>query len=320
MLGWNLVMAKGSRNSGALSGLRNLLADLKRHDTLKPSRRFRERIEVLDRLDAYDLDSLRSAADLGFEEATLFYRAIKLRAKLDALNAQLYENIRDAIRLGDGRKVLLRHATTSGHGPRLREGTLDGDAYDHLDDLVSEVLLFASPEPVTVELSPDMVAYQPTPARHIFELIRHTKFTERDVFIDLGSGLGHVALLVAICTESRAVGVELEPAYVECARRTAEDLNLTNATFLAQDARDADFSDGTTFYLYTPFRGAILRDVLGRLKTQAAKREIRVCTFGPCTPIVAAESWITFDPAVSGHVSVFRSNKPTTSRLSSVAP
>src|SRR6185437_11358515 len=55
MLGWNLVMAKGSRNSGALSGLRNLLADLKRHDTLKPSRRFRERIEVLDRLDAYDL-------------------------------------------------------------------------------------------------------------------------------------------------------------------------------------------------------------------------------------------------------------------------
>ena len=303
------MMAKGSRSFCAISGLSDLLADLERDRSLRARGRFRERIEVLDRLDAYDLDSPRSLADLSFDEATLYRRAIKIRVRLNAINAQLYESLRDAIRIGQGRKALLRYATKSGEGqvPRLREGTLGGDAYDHLDDLVCEVLLFASPAPVSVELSSDMVAYQPTPARHIFELIRQTEFSERDVFIDLGSGLGYVPLLVAICTKSRAVGIELEPAYIECAQRSAEELELANATFIAQDARDADLSSGTIFYLYTPFRGAILRAVLDRLRGEAEKREISVCTFGPCTPIVAAETWLVRVSAESGQISVFRS-------------
>lgn len=311
MLERDLVMAKGSRSSGMLSGLRNLLADLKGHDALERLNRFRERIEVLERLDAYDLDSPHSAADCSFEEATLFHRAKKLRAKLDALNAHFYESIRDAIRLGDGRKVMLRYANKTGQGqePRLPEGARNGDTYDHLDDLVSDVVLFGSPDSATSELSSDMVAYQPTPARHIFELIRHAEFAGEDVVIDLGSGLGHVPLLVAICTKSRAIGVELEAAYVECARRSAEELNLTNATFVTQDARYADLSDGTIFYLYTPFRGAILRAVLDRLRAEANTREIRVCTFGPCTPIVAAESWLSLDTNESSQISVFRSRR-----------
>src|SRR6201999_1757176 len=132
-----------------------------------------------------------------------------------------------------------------------------------------------------------MVAYQPTPARHIFDLIRRTKLDAEDVFIDLGSGLGHVPLLIATCTKARAIGIELEPPYVECARRCARELNLTNANFLSEDVRETDLSSGTVFYLYTPFRGAILRTVLDQLHAQAKKLAIRVCTFGPCTPIVA---------------------------------
>jgi hypothetical protein len=46
------------------------------------------------------------------------------------------------------------------------------------------------------------------------------------------------------------------------------------------------------FYLYTPFTGTILRDVLYRLKREAADREIRVCTLGPCTLIVEKEPWL----------------------------
>jgi hypothetical protein len=183
----------------------------------------------------------------------------------------------------------------------------DGDSYDHLDELIAGVFQFAVPHAPKIELSSEMVAYQPTPARHVFGMIRRAKLTAEDVFIDLGSGLGHIPLLVATCTEARAVGIELEPSYVECAMRCARNLNLANAPFLAMDVRDADLSGGTVFYLYTPFRGAILRTVLDRLRAEANTRAIRVCTFGPCTPTIAAESWLALDPTESDYVSVFRS-------------
>ena len=154
-----------------------------------------------------------------------------------------------------------------------------------------------------------MVAYQPTPARHIFEMIRRCQFTADDVFVDIGSGLGHVPLLVAVCTPARAVGIELEPSYIESARKSAADLQLRNVGFIAQDVRDADLSTGTFFYLYTPFRGTILRTVLDRLRAQANTREIRVCTFGPCTPLVEAEPWLEIHARESGQIRIFHSRR-----------
>jgi len=79
-------------------------------------------------------------------------------------------------------------------------------------------------------------------------------------------------------------------------------------TFLQQDARVADLSDGTVFYLYTPFTGTILRSVLDALRQEAANREILVCTFGPCTPIVAKEPWLAaVDPIEVNRIAIFRS-------------
>jgi len=311
MLGWNLVIAKGTRSLGRQFGLIYLLDELKRDDSLSDPDRFQERSKALDRLDGYDLDSQRPEVDLGENGGALHVRATALRTELEAINSRLYEGIRDAIRRGDGRDALLRWAPASKNNAVLRrhESIHDGDTYDDLDDLVSGILQFAPPDSATIELSPEMVAYQPTPARHILELIRHSEIADHDVFFDLGSGLGHVPLLVAICTKSGVVGIDIELAYVECARRCARQLNLANATFVTQDARDADLSEGTIFYLYTPFRGAILRAVLDRLRGEANKREIRVCTFGPCTPIVAAESWLSLDAAESSEISVFRSRR-----------
>jgi H2-forming N5,N10-methylenetetrahydromethanopterin dehydrogenase-like enzyme len=99
-------------------------------------------------------------------------------------------------------------------------------------------------------------------------------------------------LLVSICTGARAIGVELEPSFVASAERCAQKLNLKGVTFVQQDARDADLSGGTVFYFYTPFTGSILRTVLNSLRNEAAKRPIRVCTFGPCTRTVAQEPWL----------------------------
>jgi len=109
------------------------------------------------------------------------------------------------------------------------------------------------------------------------------------VFIDVGSGLGHVSLLASIYAGTRCIGIEVEAAYVNCARQSGYELNLNNVTFIHQDAREADLSCGTIFYLYTPFLGTILRGVLDSLRREAASREIRVCTAGPCMPTVGEE-------------------------------
>ena len=119
---------------------------------------------------------------------------------------------------------------------------------------------------------------------------------------------GYVTLTVSICTSARCTGIELEPSYVDCARKSARSLNLNNARFIQGDARAADLSGGTVFYLYTPFTGAILRGVLNLLRQEALKREIRICTFGPCTQVVAAELWLSLiGPLETDRIALFGS-------------
>ena len=137
-----------------------------------------------------------------------------------------------------------------------------------------------------------MVAYQPTPAREILALIERAGLRPGDVFCDLGSGLGHVVLLVALLSGARARGVEVEPAYCEYAERCARGLKLRGVEFLRADARAAPLTEVTVFFLYTPFRGALLQQVLERLRAEAAERPVRVCSYGPCTKDLARAAWL----------------------------
>jgi hypothetical protein len=162
----------------------------------------------------------------------------------------------------------------------------------------------ASPSP----LQPDMVFYQPTPARHLLGLISAGTIRPDDVFIDIGSGLGHVPLLVTMLTGARSIGIELEPVYVAMAQQCANDLRLHSAHFVQADARTADLSQGTFFYLYTPFTGALLADVLERIHQQAMQRPIRIAALGPCTAALAEQPWLTpATPPESGRITVFAS-------------
>jgi Methyltransferase domain len=309
MLKLRAAVAKGIRRLSGFAALQNLLKAIEADRYLTDSDRFRERAAALDLLDAFDLDSETSRVDVPSDHLALCRRARLLRAELEAANSRLYERIRDSIRGGAGRNALLRCAAeVTDEATQQTNASDDGDSYDCLDELLSGMFRFAVPDQPRIDLPPEMVAYQPTPARHIFEMIRRARLTAEDVVVDLGSGLGHVPLLVAICTPARAIGIDLDPAYVDCARQSAEELRLRDAIFLTGDARDVDLSSGTVFYLYTPFRGSILRAVLDRLRSEAVARAIRVCTFGPCTPVVAGVSWLTLDAAESGHISVFRSD------------
>jgi hypothetical protein len=216
---------------------------------------------------------------------------------------EVYRDIRREIQSGSKPGILLQWVDQFNAA-----GLANGEGYDYLDELIIGVLQFEEPGAGVVSLGAEMVFYQPTPARHIFDLIRRTALTERDVLVDLGSGLGHVPLLASICTGARGVGIELESAYIDCARQSAQGLNLNNVTFLQQDARTADLSVGTVFYLYTPFIGTILRAVLDGLRREASTRQIRICTFGPCTPTIAEEQWLESKGALDTHrIAVFSS-------------
>ncbi len=155
------------------------------------------------------------------------------------------------------------------------------------------ILQLQAPESPPSPPEPDMVYYQPTPARHIIELISTCAFSESDVLVDLGSGLGHVPLLVSILTGIETIGIELNPSYLASARSCAQSLRLHRTTFVHSDARTADLTRGTVFYLYTPFTGAMLQAVVARLREEAFRRPIRIATLGPCTPELARASWLT---------------------------
>jgi len=272
-----------------------LLDELEARPFLMRPERVRERIEALDALE-------RGLAFAGTARDAVVSRAEALVVELASLNDAAFRSLREDIRSGRGASRLLEWASCA--------ELPDGDGYDPVDELVGGVLGFDPPDAPAVALSADMVFYQPTPARHVFAMLARMALDSRDVLVDLGSGLGHVPLLTAICTGARAIGVELEPAYVACARQAATGLSLRGVELLQQDVRSFDFGIGTVFYMYTPFRGAIMREVLDRLRVEAAHRDVRICTFGPCTPVVAREAWLsTSDAPRTDRIVVFRGTR-----------
>jgi hypothetical protein len=285
------------------NALMNLIGEFEQDRSLDEPWHLRQRIEALDDLDAYLPDGL-DETDGQPIVAALHHRARTICAKLESVNFKLYRAIRRDIQRGAGGSRLLEWMPDWNDATNL----VNCRGYDYLDELISGVLQFEEPSAEVVQLESEMVSYQPTPARHIYDLIGRTALTERDLLIDLGSGLGHVTLMASICTSARCTGIELEPSYVDCARKSARSLNLNNARFIQGDARAADLSEGTVFYLYTPFTGTILRDVLNSLRQEAVRREIRICTFGPCTRVVAEEQWLSAIGALeTDRMALFRS-------------
>ena len=251
--------------------------------------RFDRRAAALEFLEVHVLDRLQHLEELAPLEPTLLAlkaRATTLHQYLEGANQRLLRRLRLRIAAGNYTPGGLKRALARYAGPGRQEG------YDVLDRLVGGLLAVAPPSEPRVALEPEMVAYQPTPARAILRLIDRTYLGPGDTLVDMGAGLGYVVILVALLCGARARGIELEPAYCDYARRCAARLNVSRVEFTQGDAREAFLADGTVFFLYTPFRGALFRQVLQRLRAEARVRPIRVCTYGPCTAEMAGVSWL----------------------------
>ncbi|QNI31862.1 hypothetical protein H7849_22985 [Alloacidobacterium dinghuense] len=286
--------------------LHAFLCGLEADSSLFEPEQLRERLIALDDLDAgfggFDSENSTRCAD-----SRIHQRAKAIRTRLEAANADLYQSVRsDVVRDGQPRTLLqwLQDAASQNKS----KSPLPGLGFDCRDELVSGVLQLREPSEPNLQRSPEMAPYQPTPVRHILHLIAATALAEDDVFVDLGSGLGHVPLLVSMVTGAESLGIEVQAAYIASARECAQSLHLSRVRFIPQDAREADLSSGTVFYLYSPFNGSILTDVLSALRMESRRRSIKICSLGPCTRTVANEAWLKASALPdTGRITVFDS-------------
>lgn len=243
----------------------------------------REIIDTLDDLLAYPaqprrLHALRQAAE-------------QFLLRLEAIDLRLFQELRTAIRGGCRGEPFRDMLEQLAGVPAAAEQALI--AYDRYDRLVNGILDSDTlPEPL-LEPEPEMMLNQRTPARVVFELVRRANPGPQDCFYDLGSGTGHVVTLVHLLSGVPSRGVEFEPAFCDYARARAAALALAQVEFINADARQADYNEGTIFFMYTPFEGTMLLEVLERLHERSRSGPIRLATLGSCTAIVAQQEWLS---------------------------
>jgi hypothetical protein len=265
-----------------------------------------ERLIALNELDA-GFGGFDSEDSTRCMDSRIHKHAKALRTRLEMANAELYQSVRSDIVRGGKPRALLQWLDDSASRNESKSQSR-GLGFDCGDELLSGVLQLREPSEPSIQLSPEMVFYQPTPVRHILHLIAATALADDDVFVDLGSGLGHVPLLVSMVTGAQSLGIEVQAGYVASARECAQSLRLSRVRFIAQDAREADLSSGTVFYLYSPFTGSILTEVLNTLRMESTRRSIKICSLGPCTRTVANETWLKASTLPNtGRITVFTS-------------
>jgi hypothetical protein len=147
------------------------------------------------------------------------------------------------------------------------------------DVWIDEVLGIDPPPPDIPDLPRGSVPYLPCGVDEILALVREVPLGPEHTLVDLGSGVGRVAILAHLLCGVRAHGIEIQAPLVHAARTRATALELYAVTFTHGDAADdAVPLAGSVFFLYAPFNGAMLTRVLDRLATLATRPIL--CTVG----------------------------------------
>ncbi len=282
--------------------------------SLYMERNFTGRAEAIDFSEFHVIDRIEGLLQNTYpqkELISLMQLAETTKLRLEKINADLFKKLRADIENGNCRGWAFRQMTEEYFGYNLNHSQNEGETgYDNLDVFTNSLLDISAIPEETKEREPEMVFYQKTPARIVFELADKADFNKEDVFYDLGSGLGQVPILLNLLCGVAAKGIEFETAYCNYAAACADELNLPDVQFINADARAGSYSDGTIFFLYTPFEGSILQKVLEVLHSISKKKKILLFTYGPCTLEVARERWLNREDQGGNNIyklGVFRS-------------
>jgi len=285
-----------NKSFSILSEIRSDIFTVEKNPAILRETNFDERTNAIDFLDFYVIDRIEGLLrEIGLDEkpGMLKQRALKLKRKLEKIDARLFKQLHEKIKSGICRQASFREMVHAHMGTYFTDNSRrDMIGYDNLDVFINRLLSDKGmPEPI-LKRKPEMVFYQKTPARIIFALAELAELRQHDVFFDIGSGLGQAAILVNLLSGVAVKGIEYEPAYCSYSIECATPLNLTNVEFINADAPYEDYSGGTVFFMYTPFEGSMLLDMLEILRKESQKRTIRLLTYGPCSPCVAQQNWL----------------------------
>lgn len=277
-----------------LSEIRSDLQAIEDNADIYDETHFSTRADTIDFIDFHIISRIEGL--LLTNVPTTEFEILKQRAehakhRLEEVDNVLFKQLREQIRSGSyaqaSFKAMVRQYLEEDYNQPNKIG------YDNLDAFINGLLTNQPLPEATIEQQPEMVFYQQTPARVIFEIADRARLTPNDVFFDLGSGLGQVAILINLLTGAKAQGVEYEPAYCNYATSCASNLNLADVKFINTTAQNGNYAEGTVFFMYTPFEGTMLQEMLDILKKEAQQKTIRIFTYGPCSPNVARQSWLS---------------------------
>jgi hypothetical protein len=176
---------------------------------------------------------------------------------------------------------------------------------DARDAWLDRILGLGPPPDDGPELPRGCVPYLPCSVDALIEMVDRADITPTDVFVDVGSGVGRATALVHLLTGAAAIGIEIQSELVHAARDIARAVS-SRISNLHGDAVEltGHLTTGSVFFLYCPFSGERLQQLLDELEAIALTRPIRVCCVDVPLP---ACPWLALDPAASGSVTIFRS-------------
>jgi hypothetical protein len=187
---------------------------------------------------------------------------------------------------------------------------LPTDARDAwLDDVLGvDALLEDGPD-----LPAGCVPYLACPVEVLLLALDVAQVGRRDVFVDVGSGIGRVTALTHLLTGAAAIGIEVQAGFAPIARAITEGLGADHVATITGDASElvANVPIGTVFFLNCPFSGARLERVWDALHSIAATRPIRLC----CVHVPRlARPWLELVASPRPELAIYRSTTPSCHR------
>lgn len=148
--------------------------------------------------------------------------------------------------------------------------------------------------------------YLPCSVDILLEMVDRADVQPADVFVDVGSGLGRAAALTHFLTGASAIGLEIQSRLVCASRKLMERVNASRVSVVEGDATRlaGSIPTGTVFFLYCPFSGERLNQVLCSLEVIARTRQIRICCVDLPLP---ALPWLAPISPAARNLMVYRS-------------
>jgi hypothetical protein len=170
------------------------------------------------------------------------------------------------------------------------------------DDFVDVLLGIDGPIPHDMPYLPrGAVPYLPCAIDDVIAMVTEVPLREDDELVDLGSGLGRVAIVAHLLSGARARGVEIQGHLYRGAQAVARDLRLPGVSFVRANAAEVAL-DGSVFFLYAPFNGELMTRVLESIHEVAERRRVVVCSVGVEFP---EEGWLVRRDLASATLNVY---------------